>query len=105
MSAEMATILFSFIDTPMIIIVTVLVGLGMFLKQSKISDSYIPLVLLVIGIVFSGAYSVFVLEMALTAGTIIVAVFQGILCASISVFGHQFVHQLIVKKPVDEINK
>lgn len=87
----------SLISPDLLILVVVLYCIGMFLKQSQVPDYFIPLILLGLGVGGCVIYSVFVLGLGLTAGSIVVAIIQGILCSSLCVFGNQLVKQLLEK--------
>jgi multidrug transporter EmrE-like cation transporter len=67
-----------------LILMPVLYVLGMFIKSTKIKDKYIPMILLIIGIVLS----FFIL------GFNVQAFIQGVFVTGTTVFGNQIVKQL-----------
>jgi len=84
-----------FIRPELLILIPVLYALGMFLKTSTmLEDKNIPMVLLVAGCVLSILYICSVLGEGYSTANITVAVIQGILVASASVFGNQVIKQL-----------
>ena len=77
--------LVDFVEEGYVIISVVLYVLGIFIKKTEfIKDKYIPITLMLLGIV--GAL---LINYSMTE-----AVFQGILCAGIAVLGNETVKQL-----------
>ena len=79
--------LITFIPETLFILIAALYCLGLFLKQSKVSDNLIPLILLALGIV--GA--------VVLTGLNATAIMQGIIAAAIAVFVKNLEKQLISK--------
>lgn len=93
-----------FINADLVIIVIGLYCIGLFLKEFKfVPDYLIPVMLLILGIAGGVLYSGFVLGLGFTSATIVVAIIQGVLCASVAVYGHQFFKQLLQKSYEDKM--
>lgn len=70
------------------IMVVVLLVIGAFLKQSKVPDSFIPWILLAIGVITAVALLGFNVQ----------AVLQGVIVTGLAVFGHQLFKQTLKKE-------
>jgi len=94
--------LIDFIKENYIIIAVVLYVVGVLLKQSKVKDNYIPIILVLIGILLAVLVSFpMIFAQATIAEQIKVmtdAVIQGILCAGLAVLGNQLYKQLYEPK-------
>lgn len=76
--------LLDFIEEGYLIIVAVLYVLGIFIKQTTlIRDEYIPIVLMIFGILGSLSINYSIPD----------AIFQGILCAGVAILGNQTIKQ------------
>ena len=84
----------SFISPALIILVAVVYCLGVFLKSSQIKDKYIPLILLVSSIVLTIVYMAFIQGTGFNPTVIVDGLIQGILIASIAVYGNQVIKQV-----------
>ena len=81
-----------YIKPELLILIPVLNIIGEIIKQTKINDKYIPLILGIIGIILS---CVFVIGSAgFSTLNLFAAIVQGILCAGASVYGNQIFKQL-----------
>ena len=81
-----------YIQSEIYILVPCLYGLGLLFKKSTlIRDKYIPLYLLIIGLILSLLY--FLGRDGFSVNTIYAGVVQGILCVSTSVFCNQIKKQ------------
>ena len=81
-----------FIRPELLILIPVLVLIGTGIKKSKISDSYIPLILGITGIVLAAIYLFATVPDATTQDimtAIFTAITQGILCAGASDYATQ----------------
>lgn len=93
----------NFISPDLLIIVFLLYCIGLFLKQiESIPDYIIPLTLLVFGVAFGVLYSGFVLNLGFSTSAIVVAIVQGVICASVAVFGNQILKQMLEKSYYDK---
>ena len=94
--------LIDFIKENYIIIAVVLYVVGVLLKQSKVKDNYIPIILVLIGILLAVLVSFpMIFAQATIAEQVKVmtdAVIQGILCAGLAVLGNQLYKQLYEPK-------
>lgn len=78
--------LIEFINVEFMILIAVLFGLGKIIKHTKIvADEYIPVILMIIGILFSVALG----------GASIDSVIQGIIVCTVTVWGNEAVTQLL----------
>ena len=84
----------SFISPALIILVAVVYCLGVFLKSSQVKDKYIPLILLASSIVLTIAYMAFIQKVGFNPTVIVDGLIQGILIASIAVYGNQVIKQV-----------
>ena len=84
----------SFISPALIILVAVVYCLGVFLKSSQVKDKYIPLILLVSSIVLTIAYMAFIQKVGFNPTVIVDGLIQGILIASVAVYGNQVIKQV-----------
>lgn len=86
-----------FINTELLLLIPVLYFIGMGLKNSVLSNKYIPLFLGGIGIFLACLYMLFTLPLD-TVTQVLNAIFagvtQGILCAGTAVYGDQMHKQL-----------
>ena len=73
------------------LLIVMLYGLGMILKDTKITDKYIPMTLTVAGILLANLYIIGV--SGFSALNIFSGIVQGILCAATSVYGNQLLKQ------------
>ena len=81
-----------YIKPELLILIPVLNIIGEIIKQTKINDKFIPLILGIIGIILS---CVFVIGTAgFSALNLFAAITQGILCAGTAVYGNQIFKQL-----------
>ena len=77
--------LMEFINAEFMVLVAVLYGLGKIIKNTKLmSDKFIPLILMIVGILFSIALD----------GANINSVMQGIIVCTVTVWGNEAVTQL-----------
>lgn len=86
----------SFIHPELLVLIPVLNIVGMVWKKSNLEDRFIPLVLVVVGILLSGIWVLGMChagEIQTVAAGLFTAVVQGILCAGVAVLGHQIVKQ------------
>jgi hypothetical protein len=89
----------TFIRPELLIVVAVCYGLGMFLKQAPhVQDWIIPFAILIFSIILCIAYLAFVIEKVMNIEFIIIGIMQGILCASVAVFGNQLLKQITKKE-------
>ena len=89
-------ILKSFIKPELIILVPVLFIIGKAIKNSKIKDEYIPLILGIVSIVLCSLYVYGTTDIASTKElimSIFVVITQGVLVAGASVYADQLVKQ------------
>lgn len=93
----MEEILTTYIKSELLVLVVVLYFIGIALKQSKIKDNYIPLILGVAGIALAIAY-VSITTGVLNAEAVLTGFIQGILCAAGSVYANQMFKQLSNKE-------
>ena len=84
----------NFISPGLIILVAVVYCLGVFLKSSQIKDKYIPISLLVISILLTIAYTSCIEGMGINPTVIVNGFIQGILIASVAVYGNQLLKQV-----------
>lgn len=84
----------SFISPALIVLVAVVYCLGVFLKSSKVKDKHIPLILLPSSIVITIAYMAFIQGAGINPTVIVDGLIQGILIASIAVYGNQVIKQV-----------
>ena len=84
----------NFISPGLIILVAVVYCLGVFLKSSQIKDKYIPISLLVISILLTIAYTACIECMGINPTVIVNGFIQGILIASVAVYGNQLLKQV-----------
>lgn len=84
----------NFISPGLIILVAVVYCLGVFLKSSQIKDKYIPITLLVISILLTIAYTACIEGMGINPTVIVNGFIQGILIASVAVYGNQLLKQV-----------
>lgn len=84
----------NFISPGLIILVAVVYCLGVFLKSSQIKDKYIPISLLVISILLTIAYTACIEGMGVNPTVIVNGFIQGILIASVAVYGNQLLKQV-----------
>jgi hypothetical protein len=84
----------SFISPALIILVAAVYCLGIFLKSSQVKDKYIPLILLVSSIVLTIAYMALIQGVGFNPTVIIDGLIQGILIASVAVYGNQVLKQV-----------
>ena len=69
-----------------LILIPVLYILGIFIKNTQfVKDKYIPIILLILGVIFS---------VLMSGNTIIDNIIQGILVSGVTVFGHQVTKQM-----------
>ena len=73
------------------LLVVMLYGLWMILKDTKIKDKYIPLTLTVAGILLANLYVIGV--SGFSAVNIFSGIVQGVLCTATSVYGNQLLKQ------------
>ena len=81
-----------YVKTELLVLVPVLYAIGEFIKESKINDKYIPLIIGGIGVILSSVYVISVngfSGMAIFSG-----ITQGILCAGCAVYGDQIFKQM-----------
>lgn len=83
----------NFISPGLIILVAVVYCLGVFLKSSQIKDKYIPVTLLVASISLTIAYMAYIEGTGITPTVFINGFIQGILIASVAVYGNQLLKQ------------
>ena len=81
-----------YVKTELLVLVPVLYAIGEFIKESKINDKYIPLIIGGIGIVLSSVYVISV--NGFSGMTIFSGITQGILCAGCAVYGDQIFKQM-----------
>ena len=87
--------LLQYIDSSLIILVAVIYGLGLFLKKlPNINDWLIPFILLFASIILVISYIAFIQGNGITESVIVNGVVQGILVASVAVFGNQLLKQI-----------
>lgn len=87
-----------FINPELAIIIAVCYVLGLFLKSSHISDWLIPFILLVFAILLTIVYIAIVLGEGFTAKVIVTGLIQGLLAASLAVYGNQLIKQVVHKR-------
>lgn len=81
-----------YIKPELLILIPVLNIAGEIIKQSKINDKYIPLILGIIGIILSSTIIISVSEF--TVQNLVAGIIQGILIAGTSVYADQIVKQV-----------
>ena len=81
-----------YVKTELLVLVPVLYAIGEFIKESKINDKYIPLIIGGIGVVLSSVYVISV--NGFSGMTIFSGITQGILCAGCAVYGDQIFKQM-----------
>lgn len=91
------TILQEYVKPELLVVAVVLYFIGMGLKKTeKISDKYIPIILGVIGVIFSGIYVIATSDFS-GYQSVLMAIFtalvQGILVAALSVYANQLIKQ------------
>lgn len=80
-----------YIKPELLILIPVLNVIGKIIKETKINDKFIPLILGVIGIILS---CIFVIGSAgFSVLNLFAAIVQGILCAGCAVYGNQILKQ------------
>ena len=91
------TILQEYVKPELLVVAVVLYFIGMGLKKTeKISDKYIPIILGIIGVIFSGIYVIATSDFSGYQSimmAIFTAVIQGILVAGLSVYANQLIKQ------------
>lgn len=87
-----------FINPELAIIIAVCYVLGLFLKSSRIGDWLIPFILLVFAILLTIVYIAIVLGEGFTAKVIVTGLIQGLLAASLAVYGNQLIKQVVHKR-------
>lgn len=93
----------TFVSPDLMILVAVVYGLGLFLKKSeRVADWLIPLILLASSIILCIVYTAIVLEGGFVGVTIINGLTEGVIIASIAVFGDQVVKQYFEKRFIDK---
>jgi hypothetical protein len=86
--------LLQYVDVSLLVLVAVIYGLGMFLKTlPSVNDWLIPFILLGASIVLTIAYTGFILELGINGKVVVNGIIQGILVASVAVFGNQIIKQ------------
>lgn len=81
--------LVEFINAEFMVLIAVLFGIGKIIKHTKkIADEYIPIILMIVGILFSIALG----------GLNVDSVIQGIVVCTVTVWGNEAVTQLLDKK-------
>lgn len=92
-ATELLEYLLSFIKTEYVIIIPVLLGVGFVIKKTeKIADEYIPLFLMLVGIVFSIALG------SLTKEPLIHRIIQGVISSFATSWGYEAFTQLKKRK-------
>lgn len=87
--------LLQYIDVSLIFMVAVVYCIGMFLKNSKlIKDNLIPIILLGVSVTLTIAYMAFNQSQGINASVIINGLIQGVLVASVAVYGNQIIKQI-----------
>ena len=81
-----------YVKPELLILIPVLNIAGEIIKQSKINDKYIPLILGVIGIILSSTIIISASEF--TVQNLVAGIIQGILIAGTSVYADQIVKQV-----------
>ena len=81
-----------YIKPELLILIPVLNIAGEIIKQSKINDKYIPLILGIIGIILSSTIIISASEF--TVQNLVAGIIQGILVAGTSVYADQIVKQV-----------
>ena len=81
-----------YIKPELLILIPALNIVGEIIKQSKINDKYIPLILGIIGIILSSTIIISASEF--TVQNLVAAIIQGILIAGTSVYADQIVKQV-----------
>ena len=87
-------IILSILDPKLLIIIVACYVLGLFLKASALKDELIPIVILVFAIIMTMAYLAIVIGEPDLMKVIVLGILQGLSCAAMAVFGHQFWKQL-----------
>ena len=81
------------------ILIAVIYGLGMFLKQiPNFPDWTIPLVLLIVAVALTIVYKAIVLEQGFCGMTIVNGIVYGILIATVAVYANNVVKQITIKR-------
>ena len=89
----------TFIKPELFIIIVFLWCIGLYLKNAKVFETrYIPLIILGISVVFTTLYMLFVLNEPVAMSSVINGVIQGVIIASLTVFGNELIKHLISKK-------
>ena len=83
-----------YIKPELLLVIAVCYLVGMALKNATFKDKYIPLTLMLIGIVICGMYLFASIDGNLLM-TLFMALTQGILTSGTAVFGNQLVRQLV----------
>ncbi|GKX29629.1 hypothetical protein SH1V18_21090 [Vallitalea longa] len=87
----------------LLIVVVVCYCLGLFLKNiPHIKDWVIPFVLLISSIIMCVLYMGLVIENTWSLVIVFIGIMQGILCASVSVFGNEILKQITYKRDIDK---
>lgn len=81
-----------YIKPELLILIPVLNIVGKIIKQSKINNKYIPLILGIIGIILSS--TIIISESEFTVQNLVAGIIQGILIAGTSVYADQIVKQV-----------
>ena len=84
----------NFISPGLIILVAVVYCLGIFLKSSQVKDKYIPISLLAVSILLTIAYTACVAGLGINPTVVVNGFIQGILIASVAVYGNQLLKQV-----------
>lgn len=90
--------LFEYIKPELLILIPVLNIIGLMIKNSKIKNNYIPLLLTIIAIVFCIIYVWIYSNHSLSIKDLFDTFIQGILIASFSIYNHQFCKQIKEKQ-------
>ncbi len=94
------SLILSFMKPELGILVVFIWCLGLFLKRLPAfkAEWIIPMILLVVSIIVTVLYIGLVIEGGFTPTNIVSAVIQGVIIASLAVFGNEIIKQISVKR-------
>ena len=94
-----------FINPKLLILVAMLWALGYILKKHPRfkADWLIPFILVIVGVIVTVIYTIFVVEGQFTAAIVVTAIVQGVLIAGLAVLINEGAKQVLKKRPVDQL--
>jgi ABC-type Na+ efflux pump permease subunit len=92
------------IKPELFVLIVFLWCIGLFLKKSPwfTAEWVIPFILLVVSVIMTIAYLAVIVGEGFTAKVTLTGLIQGVLIASVSVFGNELLKQLFVKRLQDK---